>query len=155
MRKVTKYSVLVLITSLGILMALARCSWADSNTLTPPEDPYQSITFWKPHVIEAEEDLLAQKAHAIFSVLLRAWDNVRIEPRLYVVRSSSGPWAASLADGSILLTRPAIETTMQFGAQRGEHLLAFVLAHELALATAEAATDRAGHRVGGTSDEGT
>jgi hypothetical protein len=48
------------------------------------------------------------------------------------VDSTAGPWAASLADGNILLSRAAIEACSHFGHDRADHLLAFVLAHELA-----------------------
>ncbi|MBI3187444.1 MAG: hypothetical protein HYZ31_06245, partial [Gammaproteobacteria bacterium] len=59
-------------------------------------------------------------------------DSSRLEPGLYVVNATAGAWAASLADGNILLSRQAIDACMRYGTQRGEHLLAFVLAHELA-----------------------
>ncbi len=103
----------------------------NSSTLVPPTDPKQSITYWKKYILDDELDLV-QQSQQIFSVLLRAWDQSRIEPGLYVVESDAGAWAASLADGNILLSKQAIETCYSFGGQRGEHLLAFVLAHELA-----------------------
>lgn len=103
----------------------------NSSTLVPPADPKQSITYWKKYILDNERDLV-QQSQQIFSVLLRAWDQSRIEPGLYVVESDAGAWAASLADGNILLSKQAIETCYSFGGQRGEHLLAFVLAHELA-----------------------
>jgi len=103
----------------------------NSSTLVPPTDPKQSITYWKKYILDDERDLV-QQSQQIFSVLLRAWDQSRIEPGLYVVESDAGAWAASLADGNILLSKQAIETCYSFGGQRGEHLLAFVLAHELA-----------------------
>jgi tetratricopeptide (TPR) repeat protein len=105
---------------------------AHAKSLAPPDDPAQSITYWKPHTISPRHDALAAKAQAVFSVLLRAWDSSRLEPSLYVVDSTAGPWAASLADGNILLSRAAIEACQDFGEDRSNHLLAFVLAHELA-----------------------
>lgn len=105
---------------------------AADNLLTPPADPRQSINYWKAHSIDAAADPQVKKAEDIFATLLRGWDSSRLEPGLTVVDSASGAWAASLADGNILLSRQAIDTCMHFGAQRGEHLLAFVLAHELA-----------------------
>ncbi len=98
----------------------------------PPDDPRQSITWWKSYRISASEDKQVEDAQKIFQNLLRAWDNSRLEPGLTVVKSAKGPWAASLADGNILLSRDAIDSCMRFGKQRGRHLLAFVLAHELA-----------------------
>lgn len=115
-----------------ILIAVTAVAHADTRPLAPPPDPTQSITYWKPHVIAAESDAEVADAHAVFGVLLRAWDRARLEPSLYVVEAASASWAASLADGSILLTRSALDTITAFGKARGEHLLAFVLAHELA-----------------------
>ncbi|MBT8119112.1 MAG: hypothetical protein KJN89_05285 [Gammaproteobacteria bacterium] len=106
---------------------------ADSEmpSLVPPSDPKQSITYWKRYALDDSTDQV-QRSQQIFSVLLRAWDQSRIEPGLYVVESNVGAWAASLADGNILLSKQAIDTCFSYGEQRGEHLLAFVLAHELA-----------------------
>jgi len=101
-------------------------------SLVPPDDPRQSITYWKAYSIDAHSDPMVAVANNIFSTLLRGWDSSRLEPGLYVVDSSAGPWAASLADGNILLSREAISRCMAYGRQRGDHLLAFVLAHELA-----------------------
>lgn len=120
------------------LLAILACMLPTSTlaatelALSPPNDPRQSITYWKAHTVAPDDDSQVAKSHAIFSVLLRSWDNSRLEPGLYVVESTSGAWAASLADGNILLSRDAINTCMSFGENRGEHLLAFVLAHELA-----------------------
>ncbi len=111
-----------------VALLLSNTSWA----ISVPEDPSQSIRYWKPQLIPQNSDPAVDKAHRLFQQLLGAWDISRIEPTLNVVKDSSGPWAASLADGNILLSRAAIDICMQFGAQRGEHLLAFVLAHELA-----------------------
>ncbi|HEX5636368.1 MAG TPA: hypothetical protein VFY78_04720, partial [Gammaproteobacteria bacterium] len=97
-----------------------------------PDDPRQSITYWKDHTVSARQDAQVARTHEVFSVLLRGWDSSRLEPGLYVVNSTAGAWAASLADGNILLSRQAIDACMRYGTQRGEHLLAFVLAHELA-----------------------
>ena len=120
---------------LSVLLAAVLYSGlvsADSRSVSPPADPRQSINYWKAHSIPADSDPLVQTSQSIFSVLLRGWDSSRLEPGLYVVESASGAWAASLADGNILLSRAAIDTCMSFGEQRGENLLAFVLAHELA-----------------------
>ncbi len=102
-----------------------------AQTVVPPEDPTQSIVYWQPYVIDPGRDPRVAQAQRIFAVLLRAWDITRLEPALHVVSSSEGPWAASLADGNILLSRAAVEACFQFGRTRAPHLLAFVLAHEL------------------------
>ncbi len=116
----------LLLVLLGLLMTLVS-----AKSIIPPDDPSQSITYWKPHIILAKNDALVAQAQAVFSVLLRAWDSSRIEPTLYIVKSTAGPWAASLSDGNILMSRDAIVTVKKFGKQRTQHLLAFILAHEL------------------------
>ncbi|MFV2060798.1 MAG: hypothetical protein ACC653_08935 [Gammaproteobacteria bacterium] len=115
-----------------LIMGLIVVSTGTAKSLVPPDDPTQSIIYWKPHTVTADKDPLVAEAQNIFAVLLRAWDSSRIEPTLYIVNSTAGPWAASLADGSILMSRDAIVTIKKFGEQRSKHLLAFVLAHELA-----------------------
>jgi len=107
-------------------------SETEATSIVPPDDPTQSIVYWKPHTLSAEKDPLVAEAQSVFDVLLRAWDSARIEPSLYIVKSTAGPWAASLSDGSILMSREAIVAVKKFGAQRSQHLLAFILAHELA-----------------------
>ena len=126
------FSLYILIPTAVIACLVACSGFAQTNTLVPPDDPRQSITYWKSHTISADADPQVRQTHDIFNVLLRAWDSSRLDPGLYVVRSDAGPWAASLADGNILLSHKAIEVCMQYGEARGEHLLAFVLAHELA-----------------------
>ena len=123
----------ILFAILSILLISINTATAEtrSGSLIPPEDPKQSITYWKKYTLKQEEPIVV-KAQKVFDVLLRAWDQSRIEPGLYVVESEVGAWAASLADGNILLSQQAIETSYSFGEQRGEHLLAFILAHELA-----------------------
>lgn len=103
-----------------------------ADPLNLPDDPRQSISYWKAHTIEADRDEAVALAQRVFARLLRAWDNSRVEPGLYVVRTRKSAWAASLADGNILLSREAIDIALSPGQQRGEHLLAFILAHELA-----------------------
>ena len=121
----------VVLTGIATLCINAVYAESESTSLIPPTDPNQSITYWKKYALE-DDSKLVQLSQQVFTVLLRAWDQSRIEPGLYVVESDSGAWAASLADGNILLSKQAIETCLSFGRQRGEHLLAFVLAHELA-----------------------
>ena len=98
----------------------------------PGLDPTQSITYWKPYIVAATGDASVMQAQEIFHTLLRSWDRTRVEPQLYVVDTKGGPWAASLADGNILISQTALQTCARFGKQRAEHLIAFVLAHELA-----------------------
>jgi len=142
-------SVFVCITLLTNNTVLAEPA---STSLVPPSDPKQSITYWKKYTLDDSSELV-QQSQQVFSVLLRAWDQSRIEPGLYVVESEVGAWAASLADGNILLSREAIETCFTFGRERGEHLLAFVLAHELAHQRADDLWHQRFFRMIGTSSE--
>ncbi len=136
-KKYMKHIVAYFLRTCAVLLSIAischNAVYAEnlSTSLVPPTDPTQSITYWKKYTLEKDDELV-QLSQQVFTVLLRAWDQSRIEPGLYVVESDSGAWAASLADGNILLSKKAIETCFSFGRQRGEHLLAFVLAHELA-----------------------
>ena len=104
---------------------------------SPPEDPTQSINYWKKFTIDPSTDKKVQAAQSVFSTLLRTWDAARVEPDLYIVKSNAGPWAASLSDGNILLSRDAINICFQYGADTAQHLLAFILGHELAHQRAE------------------
>ena len=123
-------TIFCLLTTCWALLGYAQSVHAQS--VVPPADHTQSIVYWQPFVIAPSQDSRVAEAQRIFSVLLRAWDITRLEPALHVVASSEGPWAASLADGNILLSRAAIDACFQFGRTRAPHLLAFVLAHELA-----------------------
>lgn len=116
---------------LGLCVMLANQTLL-ADSVAPPDDPRQTLAYWKPYVIDPASDAEVQQAMDLFAVLLRTWDGARIEPNLYVVHSTAGPWAASLFDGTILLSKAAIEACQQIGAERSAHLLAFILAHELA-----------------------
>ncbi len=113
-----------------LAMVLGGGAWGAN--LVPPEDPRQSITYWKPHTLAPDTDADVALAYEVFDTLLRTWDDARVTPNLFVVVSDNGPWAASLADGNILLSRSAIDICKHYGRQQAAHLLAFVLAHELA-----------------------
>ena len=120
-----------IVLGLSVFFSASVLAQEQADTLIPPEDPKQSITYWKKYTLDSDAPT-ARQAQQVFNVLLRAWDQSRIEPGLFVVESEVGAWAASLADGNILLSKQAVETSFSYGRQRGEHLLAFILAHELA-----------------------
>lgn len=112
-------------------------SEARGEERTPAGPSEESIAYWKPYEILPEQDPKVREAHEIFKRLLQAWEEARIAPELHVVRSGSGPWAASLEDGAVLLSRQAIDLCLKEEAG-GRDRLAFVMAHELA-------HQRAGH----------
>ncbi len=122
---------------LALAILLLSTGGTRAQSMLPTVDPAQSITYWKPHVLTPGSDPAVARAHAVFQILLRAWDRTRLAPTLYVIDAATRLWAASLADGSILLTRSALGAIFEFGDQRAEHLLAFVLAHELAHQSAD------------------
>jgi len=117
---------------IGGLLCLLLAIADQAIAVEIPDDPSQSIVYWKPHIISADSDPQVAEAEQIFKTLLRTWDGTRIAPALHVVKSSSGPWAASLSDGNILLSVDALKTCLSFGKDRAPHLLAFVLSHEIA-----------------------
>jgi len=126
-KTINNYSKHAAILALLLLASLSQPVLA----ISIPDDPRQSIVYWKPHIISSD-NADVENVQKIFSVLLRTWDNSRIAPSVHVVKSSTGPWAASLADGNILISMDAVKTCLQFGPNRAKHLLAFVLSHELA-----------------------
>lgn len=119
---------------LFILMCIAvsLAASAAAQKLVPPEDPEQTLAYWKPYIVKADSDDRVQIAQQVFDDLLKTWDGTRIEPVLHVVDTQSGPWAASLLDGTVLLSVSAIDTCKKIGGKKYQHLLAFILAHELA-----------------------
>lgn len=144
MKRQINFKALVVKTSLApILSVLLTSTPGECTTIAEvviqsaekkfelPDDPAQSIRYWKPQVISPEQDVKVAVAHDVFDRLLRTWDLTRVEPQLNVVSSTSGPWAASLADGNILLSRSAIDVCYRFGKGLEKDLLAFVLSHEL------------------------
>lgn len=115
-----------------LICLICVSSGLSARMILEQDHPAQFISYWKSSVISAEQDEAVEFSQRIFKRLLRAWDSSRLEPGLYVVNSEQGAWAVSLVDGNILLSRKAISTLLAFGQDRAEHLMAFVLAHELA-----------------------
>ena len=98
------------------------------------DDPTQSIHYWKQYAIAESSDSRVSAAQQVFHRLLRTWQHNKrfLPPALYVVKSEAGPWAASLADGNILLSRAALDVTRDHSGKIDQEQLAFILAHELA-----------------------
>ncbi len=111
---------------------------------TQQRDQQQTISYWKPYVVSSEKDPGAARAQRVFANLLRTWDDTRVEPSLYVVNSTRGPWAASLADGNILLSRSAIDIEQQHLQQHARHAVQSLRRHHRAqrLAMSEDAADQ-------------
>src|SRR3972149_5528354 len=103
-----------------------------AQNIPPIEKPEESITYWKAFEILPDEDPKVRETHRIFERLLLGWEETRLAPTLHVVRSDKGPWAASLDDGTILLSRESIDICWRNSSKGESDRLAFVLAHELA-----------------------
>ncbi len=103
-----------------------------ADELQPPKDIFQSFSYWKPYVVDSKQNNKVALAQEVFQRLLRAWNKSQVEPNMYVVKSSKGPWAASLDDRNILLSETALDFALSVGVEKGMHQLAFILAHELA-----------------------
>lgn len=90
--------------------------------------------FWIGRYGEIREGRLVSRGREVFSRVLAAADRrAGLEPSFHILSYDGLPWAQSLADGSILLTRKAVEFC--YGGrspEEGDARLAFVLGHELA-----------------------
>ncbi len=111
---------------------LLSFSLSHAAAFNPQFSPQQLITYWQKYIIPADEDIQVSLAHKVLDQLLKAWDKSRVAPDFYVVESQMGSWAASLEDGSILLSRAALGFVMQVDQALSTHRLAFILAHEMA-----------------------
>lgn len=90
--------------------------------------------WWLGQYKEVNKGDFYKRAQGIFQKVLSAADRRRgVNPRLYIIEYDGLPWAQSLEDGSIILTRKAVEFCLK-GREResGEAKLAFVIGHELA-----------------------
>ncbi|MBI5194472.1 MAG: hypothetical protein HZA08_13685 [Nitrospirae bacterium] len=90
--------------------------------------------YWLKSYKEVKEGSNYDRAMEIFNKVLTAADRRRgVEPRLYVIQYDGLPWAQSLEDGSIILTKKAIDFCYRgVDVEEGDARLAFVLGHELA-----------------------
>jgi len=79
-------------------------------------------------------DPATARAHSVFEKVLRTADrSASYRPRLVVVNSPSNPWAVALSDGSIVLSRGAVDVAYRDASPEvGDARLAFVVGHELA-----------------------
>ena len=114
---------------------LIFCNFFTSIYATPRvDDPTQSITYWQKYTIDAADSDKVRVAEQVFARLIRAWGHNKqfLPPKLYVVNAESGPWAAALADGNILISLEALNIALLENDIENQHQLAFVLAHELA-----------------------
>src|SRR3990170_2104256 len=77
---------------------------------------------------------LSRRAHDIFRKVLKASDRRKgVEPEFIIINYSGRPWAQSLVDGTIILTKDALDFCYRdVVLDTGDSRLAFVIGHELA-----------------------
>ncbi len=90
--------------------------------------------YWLKSYKEIKEGELRQRTTGVFKRVLAAADRRKgVEPRVHIIDYDGLPWAQSLEDGSIILTKWAVEFCVKDREREsGDARLAFVLGHELA-----------------------
>jgi len=71
-------------------------------------------------------------ANSIFNELIENWDLKKNRPNLIIQHNIPYPRARSLLNGNIEISSEAIKFCLQRGKSNAQHLLAFILSHELA-----------------------
>src|SRR3972149_8871797 len=116
MRHCTKN--LILCTTIFFL--LTNVSFAD--------DPGRR-SYWLNKYGKAKEPASTTRAYEVFKTVLAAADRrAEIVPELYIISYDGNPWAQSLADGSVILTKKAIDfcyRSKDLGT--GDSILAFII----------------------------
>ncbi len=104
------------------------------------EDPRAHASFYIDTygLVDPVQSPLARKAYRIFERIHQvAEDPIGVTPALKIINSDGKPWAISLPDGYIILSRAALEVCYQdVDPNTGDARLAFVLGHELSHLTA-------------------
>lgn len=99
-------------------------------------NPMERIDYWQKNYDELrpQDDVRAKRAHAIFNrVLQAAGTRPGVVPRLFIAREE--PFGITLPiaipDGGIILSQRVLDMCYR-DPEQGDHLLAFVLGHEIA-----------------------
>jgi tetratricopeptide (TPR) repeat protein len=90
--------------------------------------------FWISKYGLVTESEYTDRAHEVFKRVLDASDRrTGIEPAIYIIDYDRTPWAQSLADGSLILSKKGVEFCYNNqNPQDGDSRMAFVIGHELA-----------------------
>src|SRR3990170_3127178 len=90
--------------------------------------------YWLSRYKEISEGALVTRANTVFHKVLSAADKrPGVEPSFHIIEFDNLPWAQSLADGTILMTRKALEFCYRGRSpEEGDVRIAFVIGHELA-----------------------
>jgi len=123
--KIKKLSLTILFLSACLLVIYTTGSAAEDRA---------NIGYWLTHHKQVRKGPLYERTMRVFKRVLAAADRRKgVEPRLYIIDYMGLPWAQSLADGSIVLTKKAVDFCLvATDPERGETRLAFVIGHELA-----------------------
>jgi tetratricopeptide (TPR) repeat protein len=119
-----------------ILTFVAVIVFLSSSLIYAGEDPRTRIDFWQNNYNELlpGDDFRAARAHDIFNrVLNAAGKRPGVVPRLFIVKNESPniPLAIAIPDGGIIISKRVLDICYK-DVKRGDHRLAFVLAHEIA-----------------------
>lgn len=116
---------------LNICVIVATIIFSSPNSFAEDRDKKE---FWINKYGEIKESALSIRTYEVFKRILSAADRrVGIEPALYIINFDGVPWAQSLADGSIILTKNGLDFCYKNRSlEGGDARLAFVIGHELA-----------------------
>jgi tetratricopeptide (TPR) repeat protein len=116
---------------LNICIIVGSIIFSSPNSFAEDRDKKE---FWINKYGEIKESTLSIRAYEVFKRVLYAADRrVGIEPDLYIINFDGVPWAQSLVDGSIILTKNGLDFCYKNGSlEEGDGRLAFVIGHELA-----------------------
>jgi tetratricopeptide (TPR) repeat protein len=124
------YSTLIALTLIIISVTQSSNVYAEE-----PADPRSQASYYIETygLVDPSSDQ-AQHTQDIFNkVLLVAESPIGLKPSLKIINSDGKPWAVALPDGSIILSRAALEICYRsVSTETGDARLAFVLGHEIA-----------------------
>jgi len=117
--------ILTMLMSMEVVMSMGASAADDGSG---------SRDYWIKKYGQIKDSPLYLRAAEVFKRVLLASDRrAGLEPALYSINFDGVPWAQSLADGSIILTRNCLKFCYQDkNLEHGDARLAFVLGHELA-----------------------
>jgi tetratricopeptide (TPR) repeat protein len=116
--------------AVAFLLALAA-----TPPLAAADSPRDRASWWiREYGPFTADRALVERATAIFRRVAAAADKSGNRlPKLLLINAKGEPWALSLPDGSVVVTRGALELTLgKAKGEAGDARLAFVLGHELA-----------------------
>lgn len=123
--KINSTVLVALALSAGVLFSASTASAGGDRA---------KVGYWLHNYKQIQSGPLYERSVRIFKRVLAAADRRKgVEPRLYIIDYKGLPWAQSLADGSIVLTKKAVDFCFAVkDPLTGDSRLAFVIGHELA-----------------------